>query len=51
MLALMFDLWFKSTWLMISYLGRDYIIIVFVEYDEKLFFPLLIKTSKLLNAC
>jgi len=48
MLALMFDLWFKSMWLMISYLGHDYIIVVVVEYDEKLFLPLLIKVSKLL---
>jgi hypothetical protein len=51
MLALMFDLWFKSMWPMISYLSRDYTIVVVVEYDENLFLPLLLKASKLLNAC
>jgi hypothetical protein len=42
-------MWFKSMWLMISYLGHDYTIVVVVEYDEKLFLPLLIKASKLLT--
>ncbi len=48
MLALMFDLQFKNMWLMISYLGHDYIIVVIVKHYEKLFFPLLIEASKLL---
>jgi hypothetical protein len=47
MLAFMFDMWFKNMWLMISYLGHDYTIVV-VEYNEKLFILLLIKASKLL---
>jgi hypothetical protein len=48
MLVLMFDMWFKNMWFMISYLGRDCTIVVVIEYDEKLFLPLLIKASKLL---
>jgi hypothetical protein len=37
MFALMFDMWFKSMWPMVSYLGHDYTIVVVVEYDEKLY--------------
>jgi hypothetical protein len=48
MLILMIDMCFKSMWLVTMYLGWKNIVILVVEYDEKLFPPLLIEVAKLL---
>ncbi len=46
--VLMLDLCFKSMQLVTTYLGWENVAILVVEYDEKLFPPLLTKVAKLL---
>jgi hypothetical protein len=48
MLALMFDLSFKSMLLVITFLGRENVATIVVKYDQRLLLPLLTKATKLL---
>jgi hypothetical protein len=48
MLALMLDPRLKNIWLVTTYLHCENVVVILVEYDEKLMLPLLIKTTKLL---
>ncbi len=44
----MFDPWFKSLHLVFGYLGHGIVVVMVVEYDEKLLLPLIMEVSKLL---
>jgi hypothetical protein len=46
MLTLMFDLKFKNMWLVTMILGCENVVVVVVEYDEKLMLPLLMEANK-----
>ncbi len=48
MLVSMFDSCFKSMRLVTTYFGWENVAILVVEYDEKLFLPLLTQVAKLL---
>jgi hypothetical protein len=45
---MMFDPWFKSLHLVFGYLGHGIVVVMVVEYDEKLLLPLIMEASKLL---
>ncbi len=46
MLTLMFDLKFKNVWLVTKFLGFENVVVVVVEYDEKLLLFLLMEVDK-----
>ncbi len=48
MLALMFDLSFKSMRLVTTFLGRKNVATIVVKYDQRLLLPLITKATKLL---
>jgi hypothetical protein len=48
MLALLFDLSFKSMWLVTTFLGRKNVATIVVKYDQRLLLPLITKATKLL---
>jgi hypothetical protein len=44
----MFDPWFKSLHLVFGYLGHGIVVVMILEYDEKLLLPLFMEAPKFL---